>query len=246
MEELLSSVEHLTPAFMVGLGVLLGMAHAFEPDHIASMSTQLIKSKKSSTKTILKSAFTRSSLIGVFWGAGHTTTIVVIGLLTTVLAISIQDQLYFGFELIVGSMLIFLGITTFQNKRFLKIKHRHPHTHCNGDIHFDSHDHTNSDHTHEHKSYLIGLIHGLAGSGSIVALTVAYFDTLETSLMFFLLFGIGSIIGMSLIGGLLGLPFAFRSKTKSFDKLFRNIVGMVSLVLGLIIFYQVGLAEIFF
>ncbi len=230
---------------MVGLGVLLGMAHAFEPDHIVSVSTQLIKSKKSS-KNIVKSAFTHSALIGVFWGAGHTTTIVVIGLLTTVLAISIQDHLYFGFELIVGIMLIFLGVTTLRNKRFFKMKHMHPHTHSDGDIHFDSHDHTNYDHTHEHKSYVIGLIHGLAGSGSIIALTVMYFDTFETSLTFFLLFGIGSIIGMSLIGGLLGLPFAFRSKTTSFDKLFRNVTGITSFVLGSIVFYQVGLAEIFF
>jgi len=245
-QELISGVENLTPALMVGLGLLLGIAHAFEPDHIASVGTQLIKSKKYSTKNIIKSAFAKSSLIGVFWGAGHTTTIVAIGLLTSFLAISIHDELFSGFELVVGAMLIFLGITTFRNKKFFKIKHKHPHTHSDGHIHFDSHDHFNSEHSHEHKSYVIGLIHGLAGSGSIVALTVMYFDSLETSLMFFLLFGFGSIVGMSVIGGLIGLPFAFSSKTKSLNKLFRMITGIVSFIIGLSIFYQVGLMDLLF
>ncbi len=243
-QELISGIENLTPALMVGL--LLGITHAFEPDHVASVGTQLIKSKKHSSKNIIKSSFVKSSLIGVFWGAGHTTTIVIIGLLTSFLAISIQDELFFGFELIVGAMLIFLGITTLRNKKFFKIKHIHPHTHSDGHIHYDSHDHNNSEHNHEHKSYVIGLIHGLAGSGSVIALTVMYFDTLETSLMFFLLFGFGSIIGMSVIGGLIGLPFAFSSKTKFLNKLFRNITGIVSFIIGLSIFYQIGLVDLLF
>ncbi len=243
-QELISGIENLTPALMVGL--LLGITHAFEPDHVASVGTQLIKSKKHSSKNIIKSSFIKSSLIGVFWGAGHTTTIVIIGLLTSFLAISIQDELFSGFELIVGAMLIFLGITTLRNKKFFKIKHIHPHTHSDGHIHYDSHDHNNSEHNHEHKSYVIGLIHGLAGSGSVIALTVMYFDTLETSLMFFLLFGFGSIIGMSVIGGLIGLPFAFSSKTKFLNKLFRNITGIVSFIIGLSIFYQIGLVDLLF
>lgn len=245
-QELISGIENLTPALMVGLGLLLGVTHAFEPDHISSVGTQLIKSKKYSTKNIVKSTFVKSSLIGIFWGAGHTTTIVTIGLLTSFLAITIQDELFSGFELIVGVMLIFLGITTIRNKKFFKIKHRHPHTHSDGHTHYDFHDHNNHEHNHEHKSYVIGLIHGLAGSGSVVALTVMYFDTLETSLMFFLLFGFGSIVGMSLIGGLIGLPFAFSSKTKFLNKLFRTITGIVSFIIGLSIFYQIGLINFLF
>jgi len=245
-QELISNIENLTPTLMVSFGLLLGITHAFEPDHIASVGTQLIKSKKQSTKNIVKSTFAKSSLIGIFWGAGHTTTIVIIGILTSFLAIRIQDEFFSGFELLVGVMLIFLGITTLKNKKFFKIKHRHPHKHSDGHIHFDVHDHKTSEHTHEHKSYVIGLIHGLAGSGSIVALTVMYFDTIETSLLFFILFGFGSIIGMSVIGGLIGLPFALSTKTKSLHKLFRRIAGSVSFILGLIIFYQVGFVDLFF
>ena len=88
-EKLIFDIENLTPALMVGLGLLLGVTHAFEPDHISSVGTQLIKSKKYSTKNIVKSTFVKSSLIGIFWGAGHTTTIVTIGLLTSFLAITI-------------------------------------------------------------------------------------------------------------------------------------------------------------
>lgn len=239
--DLIFNVDNLTPAFMIGAGFLLGILHAFEPDHIASVGTQLLKSKKYSKKNIIKSVFTKSSFIGIFWGAGHTTTIVAIGLLSSFLAISIQNELFSKFELIVGGMLIFLGIITLKNKFFLKIKHRHPHTHSDGHIHYDAHDHNTSEHNHGHKSYLIGLIHGLAGSGSVIALTAMYFDNIETSLMFFLLFGFGSIIGMSVVSGLIGLPFAFFSKTKLLNKLFRNITGVVTIILGFIIFFQIGL-----
>jgi sulfite exporter TauE/SafE len=244
--ELISNIENLTPTLMISFGLLLGITHAFEPDHIASIGTQLIKSRRQPTKNIIKYIFAKSSLIGIFWGAGHTTTIVIIGMLTSFLAITIQDEFFLGFELIVGIMLVFLGITTLKNKKFFKNKHRHPHKHDDGHMHFDVHDHKTSEHSHEHKSYAIGLIHGLAGSGSIVALTVMYFDNIETSLLFFLLFGFGSIIGMSVIGGLIGLPFAFSTKTKFLNKLFRNIAGTASFVLGLIIFYQVGLIDLLF
>ena len=243
--DLFFDIENLSPIFMVGAGVLLGILHAFEPDHIAAVGTQLIKSKNYSKKNLITSTFTKSSLIGIFWGAGHSTTILTIGILSSFLAISIQTEIFSKFELIVGGMLILLGILTIKNKNFLKIKHKHPHTHSDGRTHYDVHDHNTSEHNHGHKSYLIGLIHGLAGSGSVIALTTIYFENIEISLLFFLLFGLGSIIGMSVVSGLIGLPFIFYSKTKLLNKLFRNITGLVTIILGLTIFFQIGLTNFF-
>ena len=108
--DLFFDLENLSPIFMVGAGVLLGILHAFEPDHIAAVGTQLIKSKNYSKKNLIASAFTKSSLIGIFWGAGHSTTILTIGILSSFLAISIQTEIFSKFELIVGGMLILLGI----------------------------------------------------------------------------------------------------------------------------------------
>src|SRR3989442_3799863 len=44
------------------LGVLLGMRHACEPDHLAAIST-LVAEERSARKGLL---------LGLFWGAGHT------------------------------------------------------------------------------------------------------------------------------------------------------------------------------
>ena len=67
----------------MGLGFTIGIQHAFEADHVAAVSTQISKSKlrQKSNKSLLKESFTKTSILGAFWGAGHTTTLVLIGFL---------------------------------------------------------------------------------------------------------------------------------------------------------------------
>ncbi len=232
----------MTPLLVMGLGLVAGLQHAFEPDHIAALSTQISKSKstKKSPKQILQESITKSSILGAMWGAGHTTTLALMGLLVYTLAITIQDQIFSGFEILVGAMLVFLGITTIQNKK-IKLKHTHPHQHASGPIHFHEHNHVDSQHTHGHKSYVIGLIHGLAGSGSLVVLTASTMNSFEMVLSFVLIFGIGSIIGMTLFGSLLGIPLAFGNRIELVQKLFKYVAGTLSLIIGLNIIYQIGI-----
>ena len=56
---------------VLGLGFLLGLEHALDADHIVAVSTMVSKHKN------LKKA----SLIGTFWGLGHTTTLFILGIL---------------------------------------------------------------------------------------------------------------------------------------------------------------------
>jgi len=218
------------------------MQHAFEPDHVAAVSTQISKSKfaKQSTKQLVKESLTKSSVFGVLWGAGHTTTLVLIGFLVYVLAIRIQDQIFSGLEFTVGMMLVFLGVNTILNRKF-RLKHKHPHQHKDGTIHFDEHTHDNSEHRHTHRSYLIGLVHGLAGSGSLVVLTAATLDNVGMVLGFIIIFGIGSMIGMAMVGSLMGIPLVFANKIGVIQKTFRYVAGMFSLIIGFNIMYQIGI-----
>ncbi|MGY5142705.1 MAG: high frequency lysogenization protein HflD [Nitrosopumilus sp.] len=228
----------------MGLGLAVGMQHAFEPDHIAAVSTQISTSKydKKPTKQIIKESLTRSSILGMLWGAGHTTTLVFVAFLAYVLVISIQDEIFLGLEFGVGIMLVFLGTVTILNKK-IKFRHKHPHTHEDGSIHFDEHDHTDSEHNHTHKSYFIGMVHGLAGSGSLVVLTAMTLDNVGIVLGFIAIFGIGSMIGMALVGSLLGVPLVFGNKIKLIEKSFRYVAGGLSLIIGFNIMYQIGLIE---
>lgn len=245
-EEMISSLSNLTPALIMGLGLMVGIEHAFEPDHLSAVGTQLFqkKSKKNGTKNKLKTAFRKSSLVGVFWGAGHTTTLVTIGFLTYYFAITLQSEIFEDLELLVGAMLIFLGITTVWKKKF-KIQHRHPHHHSDGNLHFDAHEHSNPDHRHGHKSYLIGLIHGLAGSGSLIVLATATFDNMEMALAFTLLFGLGSIAGMILVSGLIGLPILLTNRISLVNRFFRYGTAVISFVIGTAIIFEIRILNNF-
>jgi len=241
IDEIIGQVGILSPFLIMGLGLVVGIQHAFEPDHVTAIGTQISKSKliKKSTKQLIQESITKSSILGVAWGAGHTTTLVLIGFLVYALAISIQNQIFSGFEFIVGIMLVFLGITTIFNKK-IQFKHKHPHQHKDGSIHLEEHDHDDTNHKHSHKSYLIGLVHGLAGSGSLVVLTAITFDNVGLMLGFIVIFGLGSMIGMIFVGSLIGLPLAFGNRTELIQKIFRYITGTLSLVIGFNIMYQIG------
>src|ERR1700726_151686 len=82
-----------------GLGSLLGMRHAFEPDHLAAVST-LVSRERSGI---------RAALLGVCWGLGHTLSLVVVGALLVVLRAEMPAGVSDLFELLVAFMLVALG-----------------------------------------------------------------------------------------------------------------------------------------
>src|SRR5947209_6505018 len=82
-----------------GLGSLLGMRHALEPDHLAAVSTLVTRERNG----------LRAALLGVCWGLGHTTTLVLIGGLLLLLRAEMSPAVGDLFELLVAVMLIALG-----------------------------------------------------------------------------------------------------------------------------------------
>ncbi len=244
INEILNQIQTMTPALILTMGLAVGLQHAFEPDHISAVTTQILKRKHKTLelKQLLKEGTFKSSILGALWGAGHTTTLIIIGLLLFAFSINIPSKVFLGFEMIVGIMLVILAITTFSNKKLFKLKHSHPHIHTNGTLHIHPHNHE-GEHKHSHKSYLIGCIHGLAGSGSIVILTASTLGDLQTVLSFILIFGIGSVIGMTIISSLIGLPFVLTNKFRSASKTLRYIACSATLLIGINIIYEIGLSE---
>ena len=114
----------------------------------------------------------------------------------------------------------------------------HSHAHKDGTIHTHPHDH-NGDHKHSHKSYLIGCIHGLAGSGALLVVIAGTLSNIQDILSFILIFGVGSIIGMTLVSSLIGIPFALSNKALSLEKTLRYVVGSVSFLIGISIIYEI-------
>ena len=245
IDSLIQTLEVNNPFLIIMAGLMIGLIHAFEPDHISAISTQLlIKNKNGSKKLALKQLSIVSSLKGAVWGMGHTSSIILVGLIIAGLSLNIHNDFFVGAELIVGVMLIVLGILTISNKKIFKQKHIHPHNHSEeiSHTHFHNHDQNHSQ-NHSHKAFLIGGIHGIAGSGSLVALTASTMVNFETMIYFLILFGIGSTIGMTVISGIIGIPLTLLSKIKQTTKYLKYIVSGITFMIGLNIIFTIALDE---
>lgn len=219
------------PFFTLFLGFLLGVKHAFEADHVIAVSTIAAEQKNPFT----------SSLIGTFWGIGHTTTLFLIGLLVLLLKLSIPEKASLVFELFVGVMLILLGLRVlFQVRNMIhshvhvhgKRKHEHTHVHSGGKkLHY------------HHRSFFIGIIHGLAGSGALMILVLSTINSLITGLFYIIIFGLGSILGMTIMSFFIGIPFFYAGKhVPAIDRILRLVAGLLSIVFGIYMIYQIGRA----
>ena len=80
----------------------------------------------------------------------------------------------------------------------------------------------------------------MAGSGSLVVLSATTLDNVGMVLGFIVIFGVGSMIGMALVGSIMGVPLAFGNRIESIQKIFRYVAGVFSLVIGFNIMYQIG------
>jgi len=238
IEEFIANFEELSPLLTLALGLTIGLQHAFESDHITAISTQITKEKlkEKSSFRALKFLITKSSILGALWGAGHTTSLAIMGMGVFYFAITIPENIFLNFEVLVGIMLVFLGAFS-----ILKYRqgHSHPHKHVDGTLHFDFHKHDDSEHKHGHTSYLIGMIQGLAGSGVLVVFLAASFDSVGMIMSFILFFGMGSIIGMSAISGLIGMPLVLTNRFATFPKIFRYITGAASIGIGASIVFEI-------
>ncbi len=243
IDTIMGMLQDNNPFLIIIAGLMIGLVHAFEPDHLSAVSTQLLKNNnntKDSKKLDLRNLTIISSLRGALWGMGHTSSIILIGLLIAGLSLNIPDDFFISAEVVVGFMLITLGVFTFTNKSIFKQKHIHPHKHSNGISHTHSHTH-NENHKHGHKAYLIGCIHGIAGSGGLVALTASTMNGFDMMMYFLILFGIGSIIGMTVASGLIGLPLIFLSKISSVTKYLRYVIASITFIIGINIVLSIGL-----
>ncbi len=185
----------MTPSIVAVLtiGGLLGLRHAFEPDHLAAVSTL-------ATRPDGKRLWGAARL-GLMWGVGHTVTVGAVALLVIALGVRLPEALVPGAELVVAVLLVLLGGAVIW--RYIRGRwHLHLHAHSAAAPHFHLHSHTtDSSHGHAHgvdvrRSLGFGIAHGLAGSGAIAALLVATVPDAPSRVLYFAAFGIGTIVGM--------------------------------------------------
>jgi len=212
------------------VGFLLGVRHALDPDHLASVAT--ITTSSRTLADGLKQ--------GAAWGMGHTLTLLLFGGAALLLGLAVPEDLALVLEFAVGVMLILLGADVL--RRIMKERiHVHPHDHGDGASHLHVHSHAQIDrHEHSHspviplRALFVGLMHGLAGSAALVLLTVAAAPSILSGITYILVFGVGSILGMGLLSIVIALPL--RLSSNRFERVQRNFrlgIGFVTIVIGL-------------
>jgi High-affinity nickel-transport protein len=164
---------------VLGLGFILGLKHATDPDHIVAVTTFLGEDRQ----------LRRACGIGLFWGLGHTIALSIAGIVVIGLKIPISRWLADRLELIVAGMLVVLGA------RLIASVHTRWHEH-----HHDFHWRLGL------RPLLVGIVHGTAGSAALTLLVLSTISSTTAGLLYILIFGVGSMLGMLAISLALSLP----------------------------------------
>lgn len=241
---------------IIVLGFFLGMRHATDPDHVIAVSTIVSRERKVS----------KSAWIGAFWGVGHTLTIFVVGAGIILFNLAIPARLGLTMELAVGVMLVLLGtinVTGYLRKMPQGIMHSHPHSH--GDyVHTHPHGHAPEQHGHAEvhtplavldrvlmkfrayrplRPFVIGLVHGLAGSAAVALLVLATIRNPRWAVAYLLVFGVGTIAGMMVITMSIASAFHLFRESHALSRNLAFASGLLSLGFGLFVAYQIGIVN---
>jgi ABC-type nickel/cobalt efflux system permease component RcnA len=230
-------------AATLGLGFLLGIRHALEPDHIVAVAALVSQYRRLSV----------SCLLGVFWGLGHSTALLIAGATVIALKLTISPRVERGLEMSVALVLILLGgrvlLRTFRGT----VVHRHTHSHgesTHRHLHFHAHDHPPGDHTqpsHVHlidlgaRPFLVGLLHGMAGTAAIMLLVASTLSSAMAGVAYIAVFGLGSTIGMLVLSGVIGLPFVMTSsRSAHIQRVVQGTAGAASLLFGVFLVWRLA------
>jgi high-affinity nickel permease len=220
---------------ILGLGLLLGMQHALEADHIAAVSS--IAARRSHVGDIVKH--------GLTWGLGHTLTLFVVAGAAIWLGQAIPETFARPLETAVGIMLIGLGSHVLLQLWRERV-HFHKHRHDDGTVHSHAHSHAGetvahvrATHAHDHargfrwRTLLVGLMHGMAGSAALLVLAVSQISSPAIALGYIALFGIGSMIGMGALSGVIAVPLAVSARWLTWaNGGLQAGVGIVTIAIG--------------
>jgi ABC-type nickel/cobalt efflux system permease component RcnA len=225
------------------LGLLVGLQHAMEADHLAAVASLTTRSRN----------LGEAARLGTAWGIGHTLTLLLFGGGVLLLGSTVPDRLVLWLEAAVGIMLILLGGDVL---RRLWKQRVHFHSHRHGQQrHFHAHthqadtDHGADPHRHSHvanlplRSLLVGMMHGMAGSAALIVFALASVQSTWEGLAYIALFGVGSIVGMALLALVISFPLRWSATSLTWaHNGLTGLFGTLTVVLGGLLLHQTGVA----
>ena len=216
------------------IGLLLGLRHASDPDHLAAVTT-LIASEEERKQA------RKAGLMGLLWGLGHGTTLVVLGLPLVLFNRFLPELVQIVAETLIGAIIMFLAVRLLVRWR-RGLYHAHTHSHDDKPPHRHVHSHREDQdplHQHAHavphrtaiSAYGIGLVHGIGGSGGLTLLLLSTISNRAEAVGALLLFAAGTAVSMALLSTAFGLAIAGGPIGKNFERV-APVLGMLGVVFG--------------
>lgn len=236
----MAGIDGLLEGFMHGQGSIilvlvlslaLGLRHATDPDHLAAVTT-LIASEGEQEQV------KKASIMGLLWGLGHGTTLVLIGLPLVLVGRFLPETVVQVAEVAIGLIIVLLAVRLLMRWR-RGLFHAHTHAH-DGNVHRHVHSHA-EDAAHEHthaqplrtplSSYGIGLVHGIGGSGGLTLLLLSTIPGKAEAAVALLLFAAGTATSMALLSTAFGLAIASGPVAKNFGRV-APVLGALGVTFG--------------
>jgi ABC-type nickel/cobalt efflux system permease component RcnA len=214
------------------ISLLLGLRHASDPDHLAAVTT-LIASEEDHRR------IRKAGLMGLLWGMGHATTLILVGLPLVLAGIVMPEPVQQVAETLIGVIIVFLAARLLLRwRRGLYHVHTHshdreaPHRHVHSHAHSESHEHVHSvPRRTPFSAYGVGLVHGIGGSGGLTLLLLSTITDKVEAAAALLLFAVGTALSMALLSTAFGFAIAGGPVGKNFERV-APMLGVLSLGFG--------------
>jgi nickel/cobalt exporter len=232
-----------TALFVTLLGLILGMRHSTDADHVVAISTIVSKQR-----SIRNAAF-----VGSVWGIGHTITIFIVGSLIILCGVEIPPRVGLSMEFSVAVMLVLLGVLNLSGlmqkitKRFTPAVPDSIETLLQAQTNITGGNRWLREPITRLGAYqclrplLIGLVHGLAGSAAVALLVLSTIRNPVWATIYLLIFGAGTMLGMMCMTAAIAVPLSLgANRFAKLGQYLGVVSGVVSLSFGSVLVYQLG------
>jgi cytochrome c biogenesis protein CcdA len=223
---------------------MAGILHSFEPDHVTAVSVLATENAINKEKVSFKTVFKASQ-----WAFGHSVTLLLFGgvaLLFKSMATLFINDISFYAELAVGPIMIWLGIVAIKRNHAINEMVK---DHKKIDIH--EHDLSIPIHLHGtkgeeiavnpmNKSFWIGMLHGLAGTGgALTSALVLSSASVSEAILILAVESLGIIVAMGVYSYVLIYVMSrFLERNLSIFKWMNGIAGIASVIIGIVWLYN--------
>lgn len=206
----------MSPPALVALGLLLGVRHATDSDHVVAVTAIAARHQRIGP----------AAWVGAFWGLGHTLTISAAGGLIILLNLTVPPRVGLALEFAVGIALVAVGALNVAGKGGAASA-------SGGEAR-----------TQGLRAFVVGLVHGLAGSAAVALLVLATVGDPWAGCAYLVVFGLGTIVGMMLITLAFASPAAFLARRLRWSgDVLRLATGALSMAFGAYVLWQVGVVD---